>query len=322
VSDATRIAFGPVPSRRLGRSLGINNIPPKHCSYSCLYCQVGRTSKTETSRLSFRPPDSVVEAVERKVAECRAARVRVDFLTFVPDGEPTLDVHLGEEIRGLKGLGIPVAVISNGSLLWRPDVRAELAQADLVSVKVDAAEERTWRRINRPEGRLTLRAVLEGMEAFARGYRGELITETMVLRNLNDDPASVHRVAEFLVRLRPSRAYLSAPARPPAEAQARLPTESALLRAREILSSRVRHVELMVEEVEGDFDRTGDPVEDLLAILAVHPMREAAATDLLKRAGSGRDVLDDLVASGEVVRVRHGGHVVLTLRRANDPEAG
>ena len=111
------IAFGPVPSRRLGRSLGVNNIPAKHCSYSCIYCQIGPTSASLVARREFFPADEVVQAVRRKVAECRAAGHGIDFITFVPDGEPTLDASLGEEIGALKGLGVRVAVITNGSLL-------------------------------------------------------------------------------------------------------------------------------------------------------------------------------------------------------------
>lgn len=128
--------FGPVPSRRLGRSLGVNNIPFKHCSYSCIYCQLGWTDKLTIERRKFFDRQLIFEEVRRRLEETG----EVDYITFVPDGEPTLDVNLGSEIELLKGLG-RVAVITNSSLLFREDVRADLLKADLVSLKIDAAEE-------------------------------------------------------------------------------------------------------------------------------------------------------------------------------------
>ena len=137
----TAIAFGPVPSRRLGQSLGINNIPPKSCSYACVYCQVGRTLELAVERRAFRPPVEVVHRVETRVREVRARGEAIDYLTFVPDGEPTLDLHLGREITGLRPLGIPVAVITNAFLLDRSDVQSDLLRADWVSLKVDAVRD-------------------------------------------------------------------------------------------------------------------------------------------------------------------------------------
>jgi wyosine [tRNA(Phe)-imidazoG37] synthetase (radical SAM superfamily) len=132
------IAFGPVPSRRLGRSLGINNIPPKVCSYSCVYCQLGRTLKMQVERQAFHLPEEILVAVQKKVNSVKAAGESIDYLTFVPDGEPSLDINLGHAIELLRPLGLPIAVITNASLIWREDVRTDLRKADWVSLKVDA----------------------------------------------------------------------------------------------------------------------------------------------------------------------------------------
>ena len=134
-------AFGPVPSRRLGRSLGINNIPPKTCSYSCVYCQLGRTSQLIANRQAFYKPKEIFKEVRRKVDEAISRNEKIDYLTFVPDGEPTLDINLGEEISLLRQIGIPIAVLTNASLLWREDVREDLLKADLVSLKVDSVNQ-------------------------------------------------------------------------------------------------------------------------------------------------------------------------------------
>ncbi len=302
------IAFGPVPSRRLGRSLGINNIPPKNCSYSCIYCQVGRTLQMQVERRAFYEPEEIVAAVQEKVARTERAQEPIDYVAFVPDGEPTLDVHLGREIDLLKPLGIPIAVISNASLIWRKDVRRDLMAADWVSLKVDASDEQTWRQVSRPHGSLRLGSILDGALAFASVYRGTLVTETMLVAGVNEGEKQIGEVARFLARLQPSTAYLSIPTRPPAEVWARAPDEAALNRAYQILSQKVDRVETLTG-YEGDaFAFTGDLEEDLLSITAVHPMREEAVSAFLARAGAGWSVVQRLVAERELVEVEHTGH--------------
>jgi wyosine [tRNA(Phe)-imidazoG37] synthetase (radical SAM superfamily) len=137
------LAFGPIPSRRLGRSLGINNIPAKNCSYSCIYCQLGHTSQKNFERRTFYKPEDIVNNVNKLINKVKEIGETIDYLTFVPDGEPTLDINLGDEIDLLKHLGIKVAVITNSSLIWIPEVQKDLAKADLVSLKVDSTKEST-----------------------------------------------------------------------------------------------------------------------------------------------------------------------------------
>ena len=127
---ANSIVFGPVPSRRLGRSIGINNIPPKTCSYACVYCQLGKTSRMMAGREFFYDPEKIINAVKLKIKHAREKDESVDYLTFVSDGEPTLDCNLGKEIELLKSFGIKIAVITNASLIWREDVRQDLQKAD------------------------------------------------------------------------------------------------------------------------------------------------------------------------------------------------
>ncbi|MFP4624113.1 MAG: radical SAM protein [Gemmatimonadota bacterium] len=305
-TPSSRIAFGPVPSRRLGRSLGINHVQPKACSYSCCYCQVGRTPRLRAQRDTFYSPAEVVARVRERVASLVAAGEEVDYLTFVPDGEPTLDVHLGEEIRALRSLGIPIAVITNGSLLSRPDVRDELCEADWVSVKVDTGHEAIWRGVNRPHGRLRWRDLVEGMHAFASAYRGVLVTETMLLGGLNDRESEVHDTAELVGSLSPAIAYLAVPTRPPAEPWARAAGDEAVVRAYEVFRAWQPKVELMLEEPDDAFVAVGDIRADLLAITAVHPMREAAVRRLLQRVGATWTVVTELTAGGHLAEVRYG----------------
>ena len=233
------IAYGPVPSRRLGRSLGINNIPPKVCTYSCVYCQLGHTIKMQGERDEFYEPEEILQDVQGKVEEVREAGEPIDYLTFVPDGEPTLDLNLGRAIDLLKPLGIDIAVITNGSLLWREDVREALMKADWVSLKVDAVQEGVWRRVDRPHGTLQLTSIQDGMLKFAKAYTGHLVTETMLVKGVNDGLEHLEEVASFLAQLQPGVAYLAIPTRPPAETWVRSPAEEVINRAYQIISESV-----------------------------------------------------------------------------------
>ncbi len=311
------IAFGPVPSRRLGRSLGINNIPPKVCTYSCVYCQLGRTLKMQVQRQAFYEPAEILSTASDKVARARKAGERIDYLAFVPDGEPTLDLNLGREIQLLKRLNLPVAVITNASLLGRQDVRTDLMAADWVSLKVDAVEEAFWQRIDRPHGSLELSSILEGALAFAREYRGELVTETMLVAGVNDGEKQLQALADFLGRLQPDRAYLSIPTRPPAELWAQTPDEQIVNRAYQALGRKVEQVEYLIGYECNAFAFTGDVEQDLLSITAVHPMREDAVSLFLARAGAEWPVVQRLVAEGELVAAEHGGHTFY-LRKLGD----
>ncbi len=300
------IAFGPVPSRRLGRSLGVNNIPPKVCSYSCIYCQVGRTIKMEALRRPFFSPEEITGAVEEKVARVRDAGDAIDFLTFVPDGEPTLDVNLGREIEMLKPLGIKIAVITNASLIWRPDVQEDLEKADFVSLKVDAVDEAIWRKIDRPHRSLRLEKILEGIREFASSYKGKLATETMLVEGINDSEENIEPVVDFLAGLRPSRAYLSVPTRPPAE-NVRPPNADRLNTAYQMLSSRLKYVECLAEYEGEEFSFQEDAEKELLAITAVHPMSEEAVERFLDQAGVGWGLVLKLMERGEITEVEYKG---------------
>lgn len=308
------IAFGPVLSRRLGWSLGINNVRPKSCTYACVYCQLGPTDRASSRRVAFRDPDDVVTAVLQRAERVRRTGQPIDYATFVPDGEPTLDVGIGASIRGIKAGGLRVAVITNGSLCWDENVRDELGQADLVSIKVDTVDEATWRRLNRPLRHLSLPVVLEGIRRFAASYRGDFVTETMLVAGINEDTESVARLASFVGALEPRRAYVTVPTRPPAEAWVRAPSATTVRLVADALWAAEVPTTCLVDEEDEPFAVALDPVDDFLGIVAVHPMTETAARSYLERSGAGWPVAQRLLDEGLLVRVSLDGHAYL--RRA------
>jgi wyosine [tRNA(Phe)-imidazoG37] synthetase (radical SAM superfamily) len=301
------LAFGPIPSRRLGRSLGVNNIPAKICTYSCVYCQVGRTTAMPLERRAYYAPEEVFAAVQAKLENARRLGAAADYVTFVPDGEPTLDANLGAELDLLRPLGVPLAAISNASLISREDVRADLSRADWVSLKADAVDEATWRRLNRPHGKLRLEPILAGVRAFAREFRGTLATETMLVRGVNEAPGHVEAVAALLAEVKPATAYLAVPTRPPAAEAVEPPTAESVARAYEMFVSAGLRTELLLGYPTEPFAYTGDVEADILSITAVHPMREEAVAELLAKAGAGREAVERLVAAGLVAAVEFEG---------------
>jgi len=302
------LTFGPIPSRRLGRSLGINNIPPKVCTYSCVYCQIGKTSNVKIHPQVFYSPSQIFIEVQEKVEKSREKGESIDYLTFVPDGEPTLDINLGKEIKLIKSLGIKIAIISNSSLIDQKQVRENLKEADLVSLKVDSVEEKIWRRVNHPHRKLCLKSILEGMLKFSESFRGKIITETMLIKNINDDSQHLKKVADFLAKLKPSRSYLSLPIRPPADSWVQSPSEEVVNQSYNLFKEKVDQVECLIGYEGNAFAFTGEVEEDILSITSVHPMREEALKDFLKRAKSDWSVIDRLIKQGQLVESEYKGH--------------
>jgi wyosine [tRNA(Phe)-imidazoG37] synthetase (radical SAM superfamily) len=301
------ITFGPVPSRRLGRSLGVNNITARCCTYSCVYCQVRRKPSKRIHRGEFHPPQDLALAVARRVREIQRREEPLDFISFVPDGEPTLDAQLGREIEQLRFLGVPIAVISNGSLLWREEVRAALAEADWVSLKIDTVSESEWHRINRPHSALRQDDVLEGMLTFAADFKGRLTTETMLLADINDGDESVGATATFLAALQPSVAYLAIPTRPTMEPWVAAAGADAVNRAYQLFSERLPRVELLTGWEGTVFGTSGDVEADLMGITAVHPMSHDAVLSLLARDDADWSVVDNLIERGAMAEIEYRG---------------
>lgn len=203
--------FGPVPSRRLGRSLGVDLIPLKTCPYDCLYCEVGPTTHRTAQRFPYHTNIIIAELEEylRDVSQFP------DVITLAGSGEPTLNRGLGRIIRTIKEVSrIPVAVLTNGALLYLPEVRQELSAADIVLPSLDAAREQTYQLINRPLPGLTLASLLDGLNAFRLKYRGQIWLEVMLLKGLNDTEEELALLRQALIKIAPEKIQLNTAVRP------------------------------------------------------------------------------------------------------------
>ncbi|MGD9489693.1 MAG: radical SAM protein [Calditrichaceae bacterium] len=305
--DIKNIVFGPVPSRRLGRSLGINNIPPKICSYGCIYCQVGKTNSMSIARQPYYSPQLIFDIVKERVSHCRGKNEPIDYLAFVPDGEPTLDLNLGETINLIKSLDIPIAVITNSSLINREEVQNELLQCDWISFKADSVDPGLWHLINRPHGKLMLNELLNNLIGFKGRFRGTLVTETMIVQGINDGISDNKNTADYLARLQPDTAYIALPIRPPAESSVRPASAQSITNIYQIFKKHLKQVELLTGYEGNKFSSLGNIHDDILSITAVHPMRMDALQRLLRKKHVDLKLVDEMLSNGEIVKSIYRG---------------
>jgi len=298
--------FGPVWSRRLGRSLGIDPVPLKTCNWNCVYCQLGRTVPLVNDRRDYLPPDDIVGEVRQTLGI--RPQGEIDWVTFLASGEPTLHASLGRMIRQVKALTrIPVAVITNGSLLCRPDVREELMTADAVLPSLDAGTPALYRTINRPHPECGFDRLVNGLDAFRWSYAGKLWVEVMLVKGLNDTQSALNDIARVLSRLQPDQVHISSPVRPPAESWVQPPDEQAMRRARSILGECAR----LSRPLAGTAELLGcdSLTEAVAAVVTRHPMTEEELVQTLSRWTPAQvdQALAQLLNRGRVQAVnRHG----------------
>ena len=298
--------FGPVPSRRLGQSLGIDTIPLKTCNWNCVYCQLGRTVPLINARKNYILPEVILAEVQAALAAHGPGEI--DWITFVGSGEPTLHASIGLLIRQVKSLtDLPVAVITNGTLLYLPEVCAELIAADAVLPTLDAGTPKLYRSINRPHPDITFERLVRGLIAFREQYTGKLWVEVMLVRGLNDSEQALRNIAAVLRKIKPDEVHINLPTRPPAETWVQPPDDEGLMRATAILGD-IAHV---VQPIEGTFDLSGcnDLTDAIVGIIIRHPMRDEQLRHALERwsPGQAEEALAELEASGQAqMIVRYG----------------
>lgn len=262
-----KYVYGPIPSRRLGRSLGVSPIPKKTCNYSCIYCQLGRTNKMTNTRQEFFKLEDIVAEFKEYLKNSDA----FDVVTVVGEGEPTLYSRLGELVKTLKSLTTkPVAVITNGALLNDKQVQKDLMEADIVLPSINAYNEELSKKIDRPYGLIKYNEILEGLIEFSHLYKGELWLEIMLLDGMNDDKNSIDEFKKILKKIKYSRVYLNTPVRPPAESYVNMVSKENMKYAVEQLHG----ISIDMLSSGSFYSEIDDHHEAVLSLCKRHPMNQ------------------------------------------------
>ena len=289
--------FGPVPSRRLGRSLGLDITPYKTCTFDCVYCQLGRTTNKTVQRREYIAKDSILCELRDFLSEGEAD---IDYITFAGSGEPTLHSGIGEMIDAIKTMtDIPVAVITNGSLLFREDVRGDLSNADVVLPSLDAATTSAFRAVNQPHESLSVDRIIEGLRMFREVFRGEFWLEIMFVRGVNDGTDEVTALSDAISTIDPDRVQLNTVVRPPCE-DAMPVDEDEMVR--------------ILGEFGGNFDveiiaeKRIEVRADILPLLERRPLTlDQIAGSLGMHRNEAAKYLRELIEQGAVIETVHGG---------------
>ncbi len=302
-----KYVFGPISSKRLGQSLGVDLLPPKSCTWNCIYCQLGKTKKYVTERQEFFPREEILNEIRQTLA----LNQPLDWITFVGSGETMLYKGIGWLIAEVKKLTtVPVAVITNGSLLSLPEYREELLLADAVLPSLNAGSAALHDRICRQASAFTFQQHVDGLVAFRREYHGRLWIEVMLLGGINDSDEALHDLGTVLKQINPDMVHLVLPTRPAPEQEIRLPSDERIERAIAILSAAAT----VVNPLKGNMDlrNAPDKLEAITAIVSRHPVQQRelhkAIADCFPAESEKADaIMQELLASERFNCVEHNG---------------
>lgn len=311
IDQFARFIYGPVLSRRLGFSLGIDILPPKTCNLNCIYCQLGPTHK----RIEFRHPYFRTEDIIQAIRKALERAPKIDYLTFSGSGEPTLNAHLGELIKKIKKITPkPVAVLTNSLLLTQKEVRQEISLADLLVPSLDAADQSIFLQINRPSPAVNIDLVIEGLINLREEYRGQIWLEIMLVKDVNNQPEHLLKLKEAIVRIRPNKVQLNTVVRPPAESWVEPLEMEELMAAAKILGPPTEIVTETRKKV--GFGLSENLEAAILSILKRRPASlEEIAAILGEKAAAVSEAIQKLLAQEKIQARRHYHHLLYVYSR-------
>lgn len=294
-----RYVYGPVQSRRLGWSLGIDLVPFKTCTYDCIYCQLGQTTDKTLERKEYVPTASVLTELDQKLFSGETP----DYISLAGSGEPTLHSEIGNLIRQIKKMTeVPVAVLTNGSLLWMDDVREALMPANLILPSLDAGGERLFQTVNRPHHSIPFERMVNGLISFANRFKRDIWLEIFLLEGITAIPRETNKIASVIKRIAPTRIQLNTVVRPASEMNAHPVSKARMLALKDLLPGRVDIIGESKRSVSRESSRSDTRSDDILSLLWRRPCTcIEVANSLGLRPSETIKALDALIASGKVI---------------------
>ncbi|MBA7529389.1 GTP 3',8-cyclase [subsurface metagenome] len=300
--------YGPVPSRRLGYSLGIDPIPSKTCNYQCIYCQLGRTTNFTNSRENYYPKKEIITEMEQTI---KLNENNIDYITFVGSGEPTLYKDLKDLILKAKELSKkPVCVITNGSLLYQEEVQRSLMCSDLVLPSFDAGDNKSFIKINRPHPSIHFENLIQGLINFRNIFKGKFWVEVMLMKGINDSKEELLKIKRNLDLINPDRIDINVPIRPPVEKWVEIPDKSVISILNEVFEdySNINYPE------KGKFSvHSANFEKEVLSILERHPMRQNQIIETFSSSNCNKDKiiaeLEELKSKKKIIKIIYNKQV-------------
>jgi len=296
--------FGPVPSRRLGLSLGVDLIPPKTCTFDCLYCQVGRTTKRTVSPKPFVPVREVVEQVKKKLLKNVP-----DAITLAGSGEPTLHSEIDQVIASIKKMTkTKVAILTNGSLFWRKEIRNRVLEADVIMPTLTSTYDQTFKMIHNPHPELDLAMVIDGLKRLRQDYRGQMFLEVVLLGGINDTEKEIEGLKAVIDQISPEKIQLNTVVRPPADSRA---ISLGTKKLEEIMTFFGKNTEIVAEpRVTGRVLEHRSLISGLLEMVKRRPLRpEDIATALNLSLEEVEDLVKGLLIKGQIRKQEHSKEI-------------
>lgn len=304
-----KFIYGPIPSRRLGKSLGVSPIPKKACNYACIYCQLGQTQHMTNRRQMFFEVEEILKEVEAVLQ----TDIDFDVITVVGEGEPTLYLGLEDLLKGIKAMtDKPLAVITNSGLMYLPEVRQALMSADIVLPSIDGYKAENFKKINRPYGKINFSEMAEGLNIFSKAYPGQLWAEIMLMKGINDSEDDFEAYKQVLEQLRYDRLYLNTPIRPPAEQSVEVISDEAMEKAVDKLGG----IAINLMAINGFYSEIEDDYQAILSIIKRHPMNQFELNHFLESRGcqTQANLICQLEADPQIQMIVYKGYRTYRLR--------
>jgi wyosine [tRNA(Phe)-imidazoG37] synthetase (radical SAM superfamily) len=318
IVDAKRLKhiYGPVPSRRLGRSLGIDLVPLKTCTYDCIYCHLGETTNKTLDRKEYASVNAILSELEQRLAVTKA----FDYISLAGSGEPTLNSGIGDLIPKIKSMtNIPLAILTNGSLLWINDIQESLMQADLVIPSLDAGDKDIFRYVNRPHKDISFEQMVDGLIGFTNRYKGDVWLEILLLAGVTSIPEEVKKIASIVKSARFTRIQLNTVIRPPSKAFAKPVARDQMLKLKSILPGKVEIIGDSQDETWSKLPDSYAARHDVLSLIARRPCTDTEiASSLGLNISEVFKHLDALKLAGKIVAVRMNDKSFYAMKESAD----